>query len=106
MQKLQKSTAFLLLLVFALLLAPKELLHELHHSDTSDCFPVAGTDHQVDTAHHHCDALQLSTPVFTATCDTYSLTVLQPDTHLFQEVKRSPVTGTQGYSLLRGPPSA
>ena len=55
-----RHIAFLLLLVSAFFIVPKEVIHELGcHGDTIDIPHSHTTGIAVETVHHHCDVLQL-----------------------------------------------
>ena len=61
---IKQYITWLLLLIFSLIITPRELIHEFcDHVDTH-CHP--GTRLSFETHHHHCEILQLASLVFTS----------------------------------------
>lgn len=64
--RFRKYIAALLLVIFGMLILPKELWHEIQavqHADTTDIHCDCNIPH-LDVQHQHCEVLQLASPVF------------------------------------------
>jgi len=55
---------WLLLVVFGLIITPKELIHEFYGHEDTRCNP--GDRATFESLHHHCEILQLTCPSYTS----------------------------------------
>jgi hypothetical protein len=60
---MKRILSLLLLLVFCVILSPKELLHDLHHSDSIDTKNPSDKGFYIGLKHHHCTILQVASPL-------------------------------------------
>jgi hypothetical protein len=104
MRVLRNYISLLILLAFTVATAPGALLHELHHSDTSDVH-YSDADSRIGALHHHCDALQLSLPCFCHTPFAIHFSSFRPVIVLTFPVNDRSVPGILNCNFLRGPPA-
>ena len=75
MRRISRHTTWLLLVVFGLIITPKELIHEFYHHEDTVC--LAGDKPAVEAHHHHCEILQIASLVYTSpvifTLNVYNL---------------------------------
>jgi hypothetical protein len=65
LNRVRKHITLFLLLVSALFVVPKELIHEFTlHEDTSDHGVSLCDGPVIESMHHHCDVLQLFVPPY------------------------------------------
>jgi hypothetical protein len=100
--KYQHQLAGFLFMVFALILFPKELVHELYGHHDTHCHP--GLKTSLEPRHTHCKILQLEAFLFT----TPHLSGLKSYLFTITKVRVFPSTAVQKsiihYNQLRGPP--
>lgn len=102
---MKRSIACLLLLVFALIVAPKELIHDLHHHDTVDVHHEKGTGDQLEVKHHHCDVLELTSPVFDGSVAPFRMATMEENSTVFHALIQKNCATSFLTAFLRGPPT-
>jgi len=104
MRRISRYTAWLLLVVFGLIITPRELIHEFYHHEDTVC--MAGNKPVVEAHHHHCEILQIASLVYT-TPGEVSLNVYKIDRReiIIPETVAGQVS-TRIYFNLRAPPLA
>lgn len=63
MGTLNRYISILLLIVFGVILTPKELIHEFYGHEDTHC--NAGSSKAFETSHHHCDILNYAGFLYT-----------------------------------------
>jgi hypothetical protein len=102
MNCIERHISWLLIFVFGLIVTPKELIHEFYGHEDTHCSP--GNRLSLESHHHHCEILQITSPDYT------SPERFIPDTHKFiqaevpsPDVIKTPVSCLV-YFNLRAPP--
>lgn len=106
MKQFKKYIALFLLLVIALVLVPKELIHCLSaHSDTEDVRSVPAAASSFETQHQHCEFLKLNVPLY---CFDYKYLRISLPIKFFQFagfISQATVPLSIQQLNLRGPPT-
>ena len=64
MNHLKRHISILLLVVFGLIITPKELIHEWYGHEDTHCRATGSI--AIETHHNHCEILKLASPVYTS----------------------------------------
>jgi hypothetical protein len=106
MQTKKNFISYFFLITFAVLLFPKDLLHDwTGHHDTIDKHCISHSPLGIENEHTHCDFLKLTAPDF---CDNHKqILVSVPCTYfIFQEKSDCfYFSGKYNIHFLRGPPA-
>jgi hypothetical protein len=102
MSGLRINIARSLLLVFSVILVPREFIHGLYGHEDTRCVP--GSEPTLEQKHHHCAILQIEAPVFNTPAAT-SLSPSEPVQNAIVLTAISSVVFTiLFYFNLRAPP--
>jgi hypothetical protein len=102
MRKIIQHTSWLLLLVFGLIITPKELIHEFYGHEDTHC--NSGNDQAFESHHHHCDILQLTSLVYTAPGKSSISGVVCVQFATTLPAVQNPAVPSAVYFNLRAPP--
>jgi len=102
MSGLRINIARFLLLVFSIILSPKEFFHDLYGHEDTLCIP--GSEHTLEPKHHHCAILQIEAPVFDTPPSTSIIPLELVQNSIALTATSSVVFTILFYFNLRAPP--
>lgn len=103
---LKKYISFFLLLVLSILIAPKDLIHDMHHHDTIDVHSHNNSDVNIGEQHHHCLVLQLSFPEYYKSIEFFKIFLNRGGNTLWLGTVERIFSRSVQQHFLRGPPQA